>query len=139
VMKQAQTWIHAFGPIQVKVIQTTGLEKPLDEQLGGIGGQGTDKQVFAAARIEVRALTSITPEMIPALLSGHLSGGYPNGKQSGLINLIASSQSSPQLAYRLGGGRHVPYRATTEPFLAFVLTRSIPNAVFSRIERGLRA
>lgn len=35
--------------------------------------------------------------------------------------------------------RNVPYRHTVEPFLAFALTRSIPNAVYRRLQSSISA
>ena len=61
-------------------------------------------------------------------------GSYgANPRRSGLLALLG-----PQTAWRLGGNpRTVPFRPTVQPFLAYFLTRQLPNAVFKRIEQGL--
>lgn len=138
-------WTNAFGPIQVKVVRRAS-EESITGRLNAGGAQQTSQTAkifgrasvgrFAVARIEASAFGRITPAMLPALISGNTDASVPaDGRASGLMNLVGNADL--RVAHRLGGGPHVPYRHTLEPFLAFAITRAIPTAVFNRIQKGL--
>jgi hypothetical protein len=118
------SWTTWFGPIQVKVFR--------EKEKHDIGDGHTR---FAVGKIEVRTFGNITPAMLPALATGNPEDiGSADGRRSGLISMIHAK--SPDTAYRLAGGEGsgVPYRPTLEPFLAFAITRSVPTAVFNRVQ-----
>lgn len=91
------------------------------------------------ATIRVFALEKVTPGMLPALASGRPdTTNNGDGRTNGLLSLVAAG-GNEEAALKLGGRRSTPYRPTLEPFLAFYLTRSIPHAVGTRINEGLKA
>jgi hypothetical protein len=121
---KTSAWTSWFGPIQTKVFR--------EKEKRDIGN---GKMRFAVAKLEVRVFGSITPSMLPALMSGNPSDiGTADGRSSGLIGLVHKKE--PGTAYHLAGGRsrNVPYRPTLEPFLAFAITRSVPTAVFEKLK-----
>lgn len=147
LMGKTETWVGAFGPIVVRVspmprsgaVSSANLGRLSSREFVSRGGRSRYKDtessriVEGVARIEVAALTNITPSMLPGLASGEMGSYAADGRETGLIGMLPS-----EAAIRLGGSSdHVPYRHTVEPFLTFVLTRSVPNALFLRMEKGL--
>jgi hypothetical protein len=127
-IRKSSTWTEIFGPVAVRVRRTGDGD---ESRLTVDRSNGSRSAKFSIAQIEVSALGRITPQMIPALSGGALAFSG-NGHQTGLMGLVYNHE--PWLEYRLGGAEgHVPYRATLEPFLAFLLTRSIPATVQRRI------
>lgn len=123
-LMRSTSWEEWFGPIRISVERNKDKSYVHDA-----------KGTFSVGRISVRVFGSITPEMLPALSTGNPATPNPtDGRTSGLIGLIA--RHNPDAANRLAGaiGR-VPYRESLEPFLAFVLTRSVPSAVFNTVNR----
>jgi len=139
MMGRADTWIEAFGPIVVQITRSALSSsdafasgyKP-ENRLPGVGAAAGNKQRVAIANVRVAAFQNITPAMLPALISGNIDEQASDGRRTGLIGLFPSP-----IAYALGGGHFVPYRHTIEPFLGYVLTRAIPNAVMRRLQVGL--
>lgn len=135
---RAETWLQAFGPIIVQITrkhmsQTEAAGAGYGNQLGGVYNAPGQKVRVSIANIRVAAFENITPRMLPALISGDINDVAPDGRTTGLIGLFPSS-----IAFRLGGNeRFVPYRHAVEPFLGFVLTRAIPNAVMRRLQEGI--
>lgn len=128
-LSKGSTWQAAFGPVNVRVIRTAAnTGNPQATQI--TDGSAVGSQIFSVAKIEVRAFTDITAQMLPALITGRLEFTGIDGRKSGLLSGFSS-----QLQYRLGG-RVQRYRPTLEPFLGFALTRAIPAAVFQRIQRS---
>jgi hypothetical protein len=125
-MKNDASWYSFFGPLRIRLVR----EKDKVLRRDGSGH-------FAVGRIEVRAFGNLTPSMLPALSTGNprdIEAG--DGRSNGLINLV--HRKNPKIGHHLAGGRsrNVPYRPTVEPFLSFVLTRSVPTAVFSQLRRA---
>ena len=150
---KADTLLAAFGPIRVTIkrnLKTSAIA------LGNVGtkkgGSIYDKEenqtgVFNAggtgrlnvATVRVFALTNITPAMLPALRNGDPATPISDKGNPGLWQLMRDN-ISPAFASSVSGfssretGRR--YRPTLEPFLAFYLTRSIPNALALRLQEG---
>ena len=136
------SWMAAFGPILVEfrrarnaaMRDSRGISQfPI--QFGA--SQGHVKVVVGTLR--VLALANITPHMLPALSSGDPTVMNTDQGNEGLMGLVRAGMGD-EVAMRLGrrstmesGAR---YRPTLEPFLAYFLTRSVPNAIANRIERG---
>lgn len=135
-MNRASTWVNMFGPVKVRVVRTGGdTPQAVADYTNSFASRrgGTDIR-FDVAKIEVRALGKITANMLPALAGGEV--GFARDRNHGLIGLIYGGDE--ELGYRLSGNsKTTPYRSTVEPFLGFVLTRSIPAAVSAKIRSTL--
>lgn len=143
------TWVSAYGPVQVRVTRGAGLGSSVigsgralssrqryQSRRGYTRYKDAENSNFrtSVCRIEVGALGKITPQMLPGLASGAMGIYHPDGRKSGLLGMLPT-----EIAYRLGGDNtSVPYRHTVEPFLTFFLTRAVPNALFLRMEQGLK-
>lgn len=144
----ASNWISYFGPIKVSI-------RPLPRNAGRSGpslGTLSSRVPYQAGRytrfmsaedssfhirtgianVSVSAMDHITPGMLPALASGNMGSYARDGRSTGLMGLLPEAA-----AFRLGG-RGKNYRHTIEPFLSFFLTRAVPNALFLRLEQGLK-
>lgn len=135
-MRHGAAWQDAFGTVEVRVTRNkTGVGKTTLDTGVGFGTAGSTKKFvrrMQVATIKVKAMRNVTTAMLPALINGNVSNyAHDNRGQGGLLSLL-----DPIAAMRLGG-RQKEYRHTVEPFLGFLLTRAIPNAVFKRIEAGL--
>lgn len=150
-MGRGKFWTKTFGPIHVDVRRTQSMgladanrlansqgTRAAREQFlkrfdtGGPSNSGSSLRVHVA-NIRVSAMQGITPAMLPSLLTGNVDDVAPDGRKTGLIR-----QFPRRMQWHLAGGeKFVPYRHTIEPFLGFVLTKAIPNAVARRIEDGL--
>jgi hypothetical protein len=126
-MRKGSVWMESFGPIQVSVSKI----RTQQTDPGNLyKDRGSHSQHFVVGRISVFALSKITPAMLPELAGGVSSGG---GRAAGLVDLISDSKARVKIGgwNRSGQGA---YRPSLEPFLAFALTRSIPQAIFTRIK-----
>lgn len=141
MLGKGSTWTEIFGPVKVRLIRqktpngmSLETSKLLNKRQNGSG-------VFSIARIEVSAFEKITPAMLPALASRDMNAAVPDGRKSGLLELVMAGggQEYRDLAHGLGYASQVPYRSTLEPFLAFTLTRAIPAAVAAKINNGLNS
>lgn len=132
-MSKASTWTGMFGPVSVRIIRTeVGSERRDAPTI--TRHRGDLQQTFSIAKIEVRALGEITARMLPAL-----TGGQPGFSGDGPALMALAYRNSPDLEHRLAGNmKNVPYRATVEPFLGFVLTKAIPAAVHNRVSTLVR-
>lgn len=118
-------WLSYFGP--VRVVLTPSHEQITKANL--VTSKTYGKLRLKVANIEIRAMSRITPSMLPALAG-------PRGDINQVGNHRALMRLLPQpIAWRLG---REPYRPTLEPFLSFALTRAIPNALYRRIQVGFR-
>lgn len=125
-------WEDWFGPVHVSVQPIKSRKReagPFTDTIAFSAGT----QRFGVARVSVRVFESVTPNMVSALVAGNLVAAQTgDGRTNGLLGLVGANDADA--AYRLGGNpEHAPYRPTLEPFLAFVLTRSVPTAVFNRL------
>ncbi|WP_037500737.1 hypothetical protein [Sphingomonas jaspsi] len=135
-LASAKTWTSAYGGITVTVKRHTSFG-PSDPAARGfntrLGGTRGGNARVGVATIRVDAMGGITPAMLPATGGGALGDFGANPRSNGLLDKLGDD-----IAYRLGGDPlRVPFRPTVQPFLAFFLTRQLPNAVFKRIEQGL--
>ncbi|MGN6820265.1 MAG: hypothetical protein ACTHJR_16500 [Sphingomonas sp.] len=132
-----QNWQTMFGPIKVSFRKANHVERPGATQFRVEGQQGHMKVQVGTLRVE--ALTEITPAMLPALRTGDPMTPISATGNDALMGLV--KRSDPELGYRLakrsGQSTGMRYRPTLEPFLAFFLTRSVPNAVYERLQKGL--
>lgn len=137
-MGKASTWFGAYGPVGVQVIRKA--QSLTQEQAGKAGFQGRFGVGSSSARVQIGtirvfAMRGITPQMLPALASGRIDDWAPDGATTGLI-----SRFPRDIQHGLAPNRRfVPYRHSVEPFLAFFLTRAIPNAVLRRLQEGMGA
>lgn len=143
--------LGAYGPIRVSVIrdvkaegeysvrmnkQTASSFSRLDARASG------DTLRMNVATVRIYAMEKITPSMLPALVNGDPAAMNSDDISRGrrlLEPLASSSALGSRLALRLGrpSYRSGRYRPTLDPFLAWYLTRSIPNALALRIEEGI--
>jgi hypothetical protein len=134
-----QNWEAWFGPLHVTVqpIQSRkAKEGSLTEAPAAFVRTG-GKMKFGVARIGVSLFGLLTPSMLGALATGDMSAGKAggDGRTNGLLALVAAHD--PEAARHLAPNnqfRKTPYRPTIEPFLAFAVTRSLPAAVFKRLQ-----
>jgi len=131
---RADTWETIFGPIRV-VFRKSRILTEADAQAAVII-DGSKKAKIQIGTVSVYAMNKLTPAMLPALRTGDPSAMTPDTGNDELMDLVASYDQ--RLAYRLGQRSSLTkrYRPTLEPFLGFFLTRSIPAAIQSRIQRG---
>ena len=133
IMSDPKVWEHAFGPVQVRVTKLFNSPK--------LSPYKKDGEHFKVASISVSALGRITSGMLPELLSGKLGSTTHRGRSAGLLNLLDAAD--PSLKFELGNWNRSgsgDYRPSLEPFLAFALTKAIPQAVFQRIrDKGARS
>jgi len=126
-LTNAGAYTQAYGPIKVKYTKApkgTPLPQgkmPVTKMGVGVGGRRSTDITFG--NVEVSALGSITSDMInspdrmqPKAWSTGLFESFPDKIERKLLN------------------REEAYRPFLEQFLAFYMTRAIPNAVFRRIE-----
>lgn len=125
-------WTENFGPINIRIDRIRS-EGPLGVRPYASGFSGKDAVHFSVARIKVSALGKITSAMVPELATGRLGYGGYNGRETGLMDLIGDQETRLKLA-NWGRDKKGAYRPSLEPFLGFVLTRAIPQAVFRRIK-----
>lgn len=98
------------------------------------GGAGRFAQDYEVGKLEVQTFGKITPRMLPALATPDwdpknakptqgdgVAGLFPNDGEGGTRNKLL--------------GRQAAKRYALEPFVAFYLTRAIPNAVWRRTEK----
>lgn len=157
-MGKGGTWTGAFGGVKVDVQRTEsmsvqdatriansqmtpGLKAERDRRFGhGVNSGGLTMRVSVCS-IRVSAMQAITPAMLPVLRTNtgdeaNIGNVAPDGRKTGLIGMFPG-----EVAMHLAGSSQaknfVPYRHTIEPFLGFLLTRAIPNAVARRIQEGL--
>jgi len=157
---RADVLLSAYGPVRVSVVRNV----EATNALGGtrVSGRFTGARLdtfgpnagpaksaapadvaashirLQVATIRVFAMQQITPSMLPALATGNPATQNDDSASRGTRFIEPLRSVSPTLAYRLGRlswqtGR---YRPTLEPFLAWYLTRAIPNALALRIEQG---
>lgn len=146
-LNRRNTWTTAYGPVVVSVFPSKKGTMPT-ESLGRLstrspvrskGGRITYTSAEFGhnirnhvATVQVSALGRITPSMLPALGTGAM-GAYPDSRKTKLFNALPEP-----VRKRLEGPKRLQnHRHTVEPFLSFMLTRAVPNALFLRMERGL--
>lgn len=154
-MSSGRAWLGYFGPIVVTVTRSsltmTDAKRLADSQSTTSARAEALKRFDAAAptrtgselrthvaTIRVEAMRNITPEMLPALLNEDINDMPADGRSTGLTRLLPKDVAE-HLAGSSQEKNFVPYRHTIEPFLGFVLTRAIPNAVTRRIQDGIRS
>jgi hypothetical protein len=141
-------WESNFGPIQIQINRRITVERNGDRDPKGLtstqkasrntirtnsSNTGLGYQArygskrISIATIHIRSLTNITPAMLPGLSSGHPSF------EGNVSSLIKDEDVRARVA---GKG---PYRPTLEPFLSFVLTRAIPNAVQKKVAAAMNS
>lgn len=123
---RADTWETMFGPIKA----TFRRNNKGGTAIAGFSSGGK-RYKTQLGTVYVRALGTITPDMLPGFTSGNVHGG---AQPTGLINLIY--KYDPSMGNRLGRMRNGVYRATLEPFLGFFLTRALGHAVNERIRKS---
>ena len=120
------TYLNAYGPVSVKF--TRDSHSPLNTSKvnvstirTGLPGRRTRK--IGIGTVEVSALSRITSDML-----GDPGQKQPSAWKTGLFNYLDPKMESKLL------NTEDRYRPFLEHFLSYYLTRSIPNAVFRRIE-----
>lgn len=142
----ADTLLSAYGPIRVSVRRDISETDRVAQR--GAAGQfrgarlnvpGYEQHIkLNVATIRVFAMQAITPSMLPALASGTVNAMNSDEPTRGHRFLAPLMAVNAPLAYRLGRLSYEThrYRPTLEPFLAWFLTRAIPNALALRIQQG---
>jgi hypothetical protein len=132
-LRKPENWETFFGPIHIS-IQPIRSQSSKDGSLTdhapafSYANVGSSlKMRFGVARISASVFGLVTPAMVSALANGDMSAGLQtqDGRKDGLIGLVFAHDE--ELAHHLAG--RGPYRPTLEPFLAFAITRSIPDAM----------
>lgn len=140
---RVDTWIKMFGPIRATFSRSSSASA-----LANVPGSAAPKNFhvadghfrLAVGTLRVYALTSITPQMLPALTTGDPRTMNPATRAGnpGLMDLVRGVDE--QMYYRLDRRSSAAsgsiYRPTLEPFLAYYLTRSIPAAITNRLAEG---
>src|SRR3546814_64616 len=121
-------WTDIFGPIRVAVRPGKSSGYDTSRRAPALGGHlyrptdGSKEVRVHIGSVEVTALERITV----AMLRSYSKSGVP---------AAVAAAGYEELAHHLAGPSY--YRPSLEPFLDFVLTRSIPHAVKRRVEMGL--
>lgn len=144
----------SFGPINVIFTRTRNPAKPKNITTSGSAG-GISAQV-QVGRLEVLVFNKITPQMLPGLSTFNPRQSNPlpgpgvaqllpqNDNVAKLMNKSARRKTHKYYRHRDGSRHRRPNSATiqggvhrpaVDPFVAFYLTRAIPNAVWRRTER----
>lgn len=119
-----------FGPVQVSFVRNNEADGDFKRVTSVGSGRVTTK--LHVGSITVSVLSRITPEMLPALANNDPAGGAkPSGKQH-VTDLIGDKDIRNKLSRLAHDGS---YRPVLEPFLAYYLTRAIPNSIFRVTER----
>lgn len=133
--------LQAYGPIRVSVIRDREATEALSRgnfntSVLTLGGGSHFRRNVATIRIY--AMEQITPSMLPALATGNPETENSDSPSRGARFLAPLRAGSPELAHRLGRLSYSThsYRPTLEPYLAWFLTRSIPNALALALTRG---
>lgn len=126
---RADTWETMFGPISVRFNRDNAAPNPAT-----IFNTGNHVNVQIGT-LRVYALGKITPNMLPGLAGGYVGMASDSGNP-GLMGLVKNYDRAlwGRLSRRSAGTKR--YRPTLEPFLGFFLSRAIPQAVKSRIQRS---
>lgn len=145
-------WISSFGPIHVEFrrshkaqLTTPNTAAPGQRSTARnnyatvFGGTNNGHVKVVVGTVRVVALTNITPQMLPALRSGDPTTLNSDRGNDSLMLMVQAGMGD-DVAYRLGRlsskESGMRYRPTLEPFLAFFLTRAVPNAIADRISSG---
>jgi hypothetical protein len=128
-LNKASFYTTNFGPVKVEFIRSSATGDIKNVTSTGSGRPTVNLNV---GTISVSVMGKLTPEMLPSLASGDPTGNVaPSGKRN-LTRLITDQSVSTKLGHGGPGGQ---YRPVLEPFLAYFLTRAIPNAVFRVTEK----
>ncbi len=122
-----------LGPVKVTFLKTgnTLTGKKVNQTISG--RKGSLSATYQVGQLNVQAMGRITPEMLPALmdrLGNGVNDATPHG--SSYIPSLFKDKKTRNKLLRFG---QAGYRPVVEPFLAYYLTRAIPNAVFNRTEK----
>lgn len=146
----ADVLLQAYGPIRVSVIRDTRETERV--ALPGLPGRFAGDRLrtnteadthikLNVATIRVYAMQQITPSMLPALATGVPDTMNSDSPSRGRRFLAPLYAVNPDIYYRLSQTSYNThrYRPTLEPFLAWYLTRAIPNALALRLQEGALA
>jgi hypothetical protein len=125
-LKNASTYTQAYGPIKVDYKKAPkGADIPKTVAISRIGpGQGGRRStVVVFGNVSISVLGTITANQL-----NDPSRRQPSPWSTGLFESLDARTEAKLL------NREEAYRPFLEQFLAFYLTRSIPNAVFRKIE-----
>jgi len=141
-VSKSSFYTENFGPISVQFVRNTELSKSgrsvdsqgnLIDSLKGKNitqtGRGRTSATAHVGTIIVSVMGKISASMLPALASGSPEGGATPTGSARLTSLIGDSDVRNKLT---GRGE---YRPVLEPFLAYYLTRAIPNTVYRQVEK----
>lgn len=166
--KSSRWFEQALGPIKV-LWWPTSVSSRSELKTTSSGSKGPPGERVRIGRIEVIAFGDISPEDLPGLaefapmdapperagLAGYFAARYYNRQTAKLMHLSTGKR-------RIGGGMQPrrtrsrygykmtrspvryqsverQYRPFMDPFISFFLTRSMPNAVWRRLEREFRS
>lgn len=125
-LRKTDFYYQNFGPVSVQFVRNKDAESRGKDVTAT--GRGRLSAVAHVGTIIVSALGRISPDMLPALATGD-----PKNAFAGSGSLLPSLISDSEIRNRLTGRNS--YRPVLEPFLAYYLTRAIPNAVYKQTER----
>lgn len=128
-LRDPSTYTNAYGPVRVSFKKTT-ISKPTPGQTVtkmSTGVVGSSDRRVVLGELKVSVLGRITEDML-----NDPSAKQPSPWKTGLFGALDSDLEKKLL------NREDAYRPFLEVFLSFYLTRSVPNAVFRRLEEKMR-
>lgn len=123
-----------LGPVKVTFLKTGNTLTNKVKQTSS-GRKGSVSATYSVGQLNVQAMGRISPDMLPALmdrLGNGVNDATPHG--SSFIPSLFTSLDKKTRGKLLRFGE-TGYRPVIEPFIAYYLTRAIPNAVFNRTEK----
>jgi len=124
---------ESLGPIKVNFLKTGRTLDSKPKQTAS-GRKGMVSKTYSVGQLNVEVMGRITPEMLPALMD-RLGNGVNDATPHGSSKLIPSLFKDEDTRNKLLKFGADGYRPVVEPFLAYYLTRAIPNLVFKRTEK----
>ncbi len=127
-LRDPSTYTQAYGPVRVS-FKRASLSQPVAGQTAtkmSSGVVGAADRRIALGELRVSVLGRITEDML-----NEPGGRQPSPWKTGLFGSLDSDLEKKLL------NKEDAYRPFLEVFLSFYLTRSIPNAIFRRLEEKM--
>lgn len=127
-LRDPSTYTRAYGPVRVSFKKNTITQpspgQTVTKMSSGVAGSADRRIVLGELRVSV--LGRITEDML-----NEPGGKQPSPWKTGLFGSLDSQLEKKLL------NREDAYRPFLEVFLSFYLTRSVPNAIFRRLEQKM--
>lgn len=126
-LRKTSFYYQNFGPVTVQFVRNK--EASSKGKQATVTGRGRLSATAHVGTIIVSTLGRISPSMLPALVTGDPKSSGDLHSGSPLSSLIRT----PSVRNKLTG--RGTYRSVLEPFLAYYLTRAVPNAIYKQTEK----